>query len=81
MKLLMAKLHKKFLEEEEAERKKMKGAYQSPQWGSQIRSYVIHPYKLVKDHRTGQESSEPEKVLNGEIEEFIRAYLENREKA
>lgn len=44
-------------------------------WGSQIRSYVLHPYKMVKDHRTGEESGQPEKVLEGYLKDFIRAYL------
>lgn len=78
MKLLSAKLHKKFLEEQETEKRKLKGGHQSAEWGSQIRSYVIHPYKLVKDHRTEFESTNPEAVLNGEIGEFIVAFLKKR---
>ena len=45
------------------------------EWGSQIRNYVLHPYKLVKDVRTGLESSNPQAILDGEIDEFIKAYL------
>ncbi len=80
MKLLMAKLHKKFLEQKEAEKRKLKGGHQSAEWGSQIRSYVVHPYKLVKDHRTEFESTNPDAVLNGEIDEFIEAFLKKRNK-
>lgn len=75
MKFLLAKLHKRFLEEEEAEKRKLKGEHQSAEWGSQIRSYVVHPYKLVKDHRTGLESTNPEAILNGDIDEFIEVFL------
>lgn len=75
MKLLLAKLHKQFIEAQEEEKRKLKGKHQSAQWGSQIRSYVVHPYKLVKDHRSEFESTDPEKILNGEIDDFIEAYL------
>lgn len=80
MKLLTAKLHQKFLEEREVEKQKLRGEYQSAEWGSQIRSYVIHPYKMVKDHRTKFETSDAEKVLEGNINDFIEAYLKNLKK-
>ena len=44
-------------------------------WGHQIRSYVLHPYRLVKDNRTGEESSDPEKILDGEIDNFLESNL------
>lgn len=77
MKILMAKLHQKYLEEKEKKEKKLKGKHAEVQWGSQIRSYVLHPYKLVKDHRTKYESKNPEEVLNGKLDGFIEAYLKN----
>ena len=76
MKILMSKLKK--LEEEKLQKEKLelRGEFKSAEWGNQIRSYVIHPYKLVKDHRTAYESSNPTDVLDGELEEFVEKYLE-----
>lgn len=75
MKILKAKLNQKYLKEQEEKEKKLKGKHADVQWGSQIRSYVLHPYKLVKDHRTKFESKNPNEVLDGKIEDFIEAYL------
>lgn len=75
MKILKAKLHQKYLNEQAKEKIKLKGEYQSAEWGNQIRSYVLHPYKMVKDHRTGYETSEAEKVLEGELDNFMENYL------
>lgn len=75
MQILRSKLYKLQIEKEEAEKKKLRGEYTSAEWGNQIRSYVLHPYKLVKDHRTGIESTDTEKVLNGDIDRFIEARL------
>ncbi len=76
MKILMAKL--KTLEEQklQAEKQEIRGEFKSAEWGNQIRSYVIHPYKLVKDHRTNFESTDPDSVLNGELDEFVEKFLE-----
>ena len=65
MLLLLSYLWKKEKQKIEGEKKKI-------EWGSQIRNYVLHPYKLVKDLRTNYESSNPSNVLNGEINEFIK---------
>lgn len=75
MQILKAKLYKLQQEKEEAEKKKLRGEYTSAEWGNQIRSYVLHPYKMVKDHRTGIETSDTEAVLNGDIDMFIEARL------
>ncbi len=75
MKILKAKLHKKYLEEVEEEKIKLRGESLSAEWGSQIRSYVIHPYKMVKDHRTKHETAQAEQVLAGELNEFMESYL------
>lgn len=73
MKILKSKLT--LIEETKtgAEKKKLKGEYKTPGWGNQIRNYVLHPYKLVKDLRTDVESRNPEEVLDGNLEEFIEA--------
>lgn len=75
LKILKAKLHQKYLEEKEEKKKKLKGNHAKVQWGCQIRSYVLHPYKLVKDHRTKFESKNPEEILDGNLDGFIEAYL------
>jgi peptide chain release factor 2 len=75
LKLLRSKLWA--LEEEKrlTEQSRIKGVYKTPGWGNQIRSYVLHPYHMVKDLRTGYETNDTERVLNGEIEDFIISYL------
>src|SRR3989344_70854 len=75
MKVLRAKLFQRRAEEQEAEKQKIRGARTEAAWGNQIRSYVLHPYRLVKDHRTGCETSDTESVMGGDIAAFIDAYL------
>lgn len=75
MKVLKAKLHQKYLEDQEKERLKLRGERQSAEWGSQIRSYVLHPYKMVKDHRSKFETSNAEQVLDGDLADVIEANL------
>jgi peptide chain release factor 2 len=77
MKILKAKLHKKYLEGKEVEKQKLRGESISAEWGSQIRSYVLHPYKMVKDHRTKHETAQAEQVLEGNLGEFMESYLKN----
>lgn len=75
MKVLLSRLQKLQEEKEEEERLKLRGEYKSPEWGSQIRSYVLHPYHMVKDLRTRYETTDDEGVLNGDFDLFVESYL------
>ncbi len=75
MKILKAKLYQKKLEEEKAKRQEMEDSKTEIGWGNQIRSYVFHPYNMVKDHRTTHETGDIQRVMDGEINDFIYAYL------
>jgi peptide chain release factor 2 len=75
MRVLRAKLYERELEEREARAQEISGEKKEIGWGSQIRSYVLHPYKMVKDLRTGIETGNPDAVLDGDLEEFVIAYL------
>ncbi len=74
LKVLQARLLERDLERQAEEKDRLKGEHVSAGWGNQIRSYVLHPYKMVKDHRTGFETSDAEAVLDGKLDELARAY-------
>lgn len=78
MKMLKAKLYQKYKEEQEKKRRKLENQKKDISWGNQIRSYVFHPYNMVKDHRTNEETSNTEAVMDGEIDRFILAFLKNK---
>jgi peptide chain release factor 2 len=75
MKMLKAKLYQKEVEEKEKQLAEIRGEQKEIGWGSQIRSYVFHPYSMVKDHRTNVETGNVQAVMDGEIDPFIDAYL------
>ncbi len=75
MKVLRARLYERELKERAEEMEKLEKTKKEIAWGSQIRSYILHPYKMVKDHHTNLEVSNVEAVLDGELDEFIQAYL------
>ena len=75
MKMLKSKLLDLKEKEQKEKIEDLKGVQKDIAWGSQIRSYVFHPYSMVKDHRTGYETGNVEKVMNGDLNEFMKAYL------
>jgi peptide chain release factor 2 len=78
MRVLRARLFELEREKREREIAAQSGEKADIEWGSQIRSYVLHPYKLVKDHRTGEETANVDRVLDGDLDAFVYAYLKNR---
>jgi len=75
LRILRSKLYQRELEKRMELQNELEGQKKKIEWGSQIRSYTLHPYKLVKDHRTGYETSDTQAVLDGDLNEFIKAYL------
>jgi peptide chain release factor 2 len=75
MRILRARLLELKQAEKEEERAVLRGEYTKAEWGSQIRSYVLHPYQMVKDHRTDYESGNTQAVLDGDLDDFMEAYL------
>ncbi len=75
MQMLKSQLYEIELKKQQAQRNDIEAGKMKIEWGSQIRNYVMHPYKLVKDVRTGYETSDVEGVMNGEIDEFLKAFL------
>lgn len=78
MKILRSRLLEREIEKKEEEMWKLRGDLKEIAWGSQIRSYVLHPYSMIKDHRSGMEVGNTSAVLDGDIDSFIRSYLEMR---
>ncbi len=75
MKVLKSRLYELELEKQKKKQEELTGEKKEITWGSQIRSYVLHPYRMIKDHRTGYETGNVEPVLDGDLDEFIKAYL------
>lgn len=78
LRILYARLLERERKQKEEERARLKGKRIEAGWGNQIRSYVLHPYKMVKDHRTGYQTGDSAAVLDGDLDEFISAYLKDR---
>ena len=77
MQLLRSQLYEIEIQKTQEERKKIEDSKKKIEWGSQIRNYVLHPYKLVKDIRTNIERNDVENVLNGDLDEFLKSFLLN----
>jgi len=78
-KILRSRLYQLYKDKEEEKLAAMESQKKKIEWGSQIRSYVFHPYNLVKDHRTGVETGNTQKVMDGDLDQFINAYLIRKE--
>ncbi len=78
MKVLLGRLTDLEAQRKADEKAKLKGAHKPAEFGNQIRSYVLHPYKLIKDHRTDYETKNPEAVLDGDLDAFLMAYLKDQ---
>lgn len=75
MKILKSRLHQLHQKQLADEKEALRGGWQSAEWGSQIRSYVLHPYQMVKDHRTNYETADTTAVLDGQLDQFVEHYL------
>ena len=75
MKMLKSRLYEIEMQKKNAERDKLEASKQKVEWGSQIRNYVLHPYKMVKDVRSSHETSQAQKVLDGQLDDFLKAFL------
>ena len=78
LRVLRSRLLEQELEKKAEEQAKLKGEHVTAEWGNQIRSYVLQPYKMVKDHRTGYETSDTSAVLDGKLDDLLKAYLASR---
>ena len=78
MSILRARVYEWMLDQKRKEMERFYGKKGEIAWGSQIRSYVMQPYQMVKDHRTGEETSNVDAVLDGRIQPFVEAYLKQR---
>jgi len=78
MKMLRARLYDREMQKRAEEQQEREGLKQDIAWGSQIRSYVLHPYRMVKDHRTGHETGDTDRVLDGDLDPFIEAWLKDQ---
>ena len=77
LKMLKAALYERELEERERLKQNLESTKKANEWGSQIRSYVMHPYQMVKDHRTDHETNQVQDVMNGDLDPFIMAFLKS----
>ncbi|UZN00124.1 hypothetical protein OL548_09880 [Lysinibacillus sp. MHQ-1] len=76
--MLKGKLYQLELEKQQAQLDEIRGEQKDIGWGSQIRSYVFHPYSMVKDHRTNEETGNVGAVMDGDLDPFINAYLRSK---